>query len=211
MNYTELTAQIQEFLENSEATFVSNIPQIIKNAEWRIYHDLQLPSGRSNKTTSTTSSNRYLAQPSDFLGPYEASVISGTSYFPLILVDTSYIREAYPDATVTGTPQHYAIWNDSTFVLGPTPDAAYTVELHYFALPESIVTAVNTWLGDNAPTVLLYACLLEGYVYNKGEVDMLKVYDTRYKESLAQIQTMSAGRFRNDAYRDGQFKAPVQA
>lgn len=210
MNYSELVTQIQNYLENSEASFIATIPDIVRNAEWRIHHDLQLPVSRSNKTTTSTSGNRYLGLPPDFISPFEASVISGSTYSPLIFVDTSYIREAYPDPTATGLPQHYALWNSSTVILGPTPDATYTVELHYFRLPESIVTASTTWIGDNAPTALLYACLIDGYVYNKGDPEMMKVYDMRYKESIELLKVTSVGRVRNDAYRDGQFKAPVQ-
>lgn len=210
MNYTELTSRIQDYLENSEATFVAEIPNIIKGAEWRIHHDLQLPASRRNKTSSTTTGNRYLGQPSDFISAFEASVISGTTYTPLVFVDTSYIREAYPDASVTGTPEHYAIWNETTFLLGPTPNAAYSIELHYFSLPESIVTAGTTWISLNATSALLYACLVDGYVYNKGAADMLKVYEDRYRESIELLKVASAGRSRGDAYRDGQFKIPVQ-
>jgi hypothetical protein len=210
MNYATLVQQIQDYLENSEASFVTAIPDIVKNAEWRIHYDLQLPAARKNKTTTTTTSNRYLGTPPDFVSAFEASVVSGTTYNPLVFVDVSYIREAYPDASVTGLPQHYAIWNETTFLLGPTPDSNYSVELHYFGLPESIVTAGTTWISENAPAPLLYACLIEGYVYNKGEADMLNVYNTRYKENIDLLKVTSAARVRGDAYRDGQFKVPVQ-
>lgn len=210
MNYADLVSQIQNYLENSEASFVAEIPNIVQNAEWRIHHDLQLPAARRNKTTTATTNNRYLGQPSDFISAFEASVISGTTYSPLVFVDTSYIREAYPDASVTGVPQHYAIWNETTFLLGPTPDASYSIELHYFSLPDSIVTAGTTWIGTNAAAALLYACLVEGYIYNKGEMDMLKVYEERYKQNIDLLKVVSSGRSRGDAYRDGQFKTPVQ-
>jgi hypothetical protein len=210
MTYAELVTQIQQSLENYETSFVDLIPSFVKQAEERIHLDAQLPASRSNKTTSTTATNRYLAQPTDFIAPYEASVISGTTYSPLILVDVGYIREAFQDATATGLPTHYALFNDSTFLLGPTPDQNYSVELHYFRLPESIVTANTTWLGDNVPSALLYGALIEGYVYAKGEVDMLQVYDRRYKEAIDLVKTISSGRSRSDTYRDGQFKTPVQ-
>jgi hypothetical protein len=77
-------------------------------------------------------------------------------------------------------------------------------------MPDSIVTAGTTWIGTNAAAALLYACLVEGYVYNKGEMDMLKVYEERYKQNIDLLKVVSAGRTRGDAYRDGQFKVPVQ-
>lgn len=210
MNYAQLTQMLQDYLQNSESTFVTNIPNFVKIAEERIYHDTQLPSSRQSSTATFTASNRYLGTPTDFLSPFEMSVQVSGSYQPMIFTDVSFIREAYPDPTVTGVPLHYAVWDQNTLLVGPTPASNYTVELHYFRLPGSIVTDSTSWLGDNAPGALLYACLLEGYVYNKGEVDMLKVYDTRYKEAIALLKQYSAGKTRTDMYLDNQFKLPVQ-
>jgi hypothetical protein len=201
---------LQEYLQNSEATFVSNIPNFVKVAESRIYHDSQLPAARQSSTTTFTHANRYLGTPTDFLSPFELLVTAAGTVHPLIFVDVSFIREAFPSPTVEGVPTHYAVWDQNSLIVGPTPANSYTVELHYFRLPASIVTSSTSWLGDNAPEALLYASLIEGYVYNKGEVDMLKVYDTRYKEAIALLKQYSAGKTRTDTYLDNQFKIPVQ-
>jgi hypothetical protein len=210
MTYAELVTQIQTYLENTETTFVDQIPNFVKLAEERIYHDTQLPVARQSSTATLTASVRYLGQPTDFLAPYEMSVLVAGVYSPVIYTDVSFIREAYPDPTVTGVPLHYATWDQNSFVVGPTPASNYTAELHYFRLPESIVTASTTWLGTNAPGALLYGSLIEGYVYNKGEVDMFQVYDRRYKEAIGLLKLLSAGKVRGDTYRDGQFKTPVE-
>lgn len=210
MTYTELVTMLQEYLQNSEATFVSNIPTFVKVAEERIYHDTQLPSSRQSSTSTFTASNRFLGTPTDFLSPFELHVTVAGVVSPMIFVDVGFIREAFPSPTVTGVPTHYAVWDQNSLIVGPTPASNYTVELHYFRMPQSIVTASTSWLGDNAPGALLYGSLLEGYVYNKGEVDMLKVYDTRYKEAIALLKQYSAGKIRTDTYLDNQFKAPVQ-
>ena len=210
MTYTELSQMLQDYLQNFETTFITNIPNFVKVAENRIYHDTQLPAGRQSATATFTANNRYLGTPTDFLSPYEMSVQVSGVYSPMIFTDVSFVRECYPDPTVTGTPLHYAIWDYNTFLVGPTPPSAYTAELHYFRMPASITTAATTWLGDNAPEALLYGSLIEGYVFNKGEVDMLKTYDTRYKEAIVLLKQYSAGKTRTDAYLDNQFKAPVQ-
>ena len=97
-----------------------------------------------------------------------------------------------------------------TFILGPTPDTAYTVELHYFYYPESIVTAGQTWLGDNFDSALLWGSIVEAYFFLKGEGDLLAVYQNRYQEALALLKQLGDGKDRTDAYRDGQVRYPVK-
>jgi hypothetical protein len=121
--------------------------------------------------------------------------------------DVNWIREMYPNASTTGEPEYYAIFDNDYFIVAPTPDAAYNVELHYFYRPASITAGGDsgtTWLSTNAPSALLYACLLEGYVYMKGEPDMMSVYNTRYESALGRLKVLGEGRDRNDAYRAGQ-------
>ena len=151
------------------------IAQFVKNAEQRIYNTVQLPSLRKNVTGTCTSGNKYLACPSDFLAVYSIAVIDALGdYHYLLNKDVNFIRESYPSASTQDEPQYYAIFgpqsndlDELTFILGPTPDANYSVELHYFYYPESIVTAGTSWLGDNFDTALLYGALVEAYTYMK--------------------------------------------
>jgi hypothetical protein len=107
--------------------------------------------------------------------------------------------------TVSGA----TITNELSFILGPTPDATYTIELHYYYYPESIVTASTTWLGDNFDSVLLYGSLVEAYTYMKGEQDMMALYNTKYQEALALAKRLGDGMERQDAYRSGQYRQRV--
>jgi hypothetical protein len=128
--------------------------------------------------------------------------------------DVNYIRQAYPTPADTGLPKHYALFgpaivgsaitNELTFILGPTPDAVYTIELHFYYYPESITTALTSWLGDNFDTVLLYGSLVEAYSFMKGETDMLALYDGKYKEALVLAKRLGDGFERSDSYRSGQ-------
>ena len=162
MNYTELSAAIQEYTQNYETDFVANIPVFIEQAELRIYNTVQFPSLRKNVTGFTTLGNKYLSCPLDFLAPYSMAVISGDEYTYLLNKDVNFIREAYPStaAAYRGLPKYYALFgpattntnpavitNELTFLLGPTPDAMYDVELHYYYYPESIVQSPVLTVG----------------------------------------------------------------
>jgi hypothetical protein len=215
VNYAALVTAVSDYTENTFPT--ADMNTFIQQAEQRIYNTIQFPSLRKNVTGTATSGNKYLACPDDFLSVYSMAVYpTGGEYTYLLNKDVNFIREAYPQPTDTATPKYYALFGpqstnekELTFILGPTPDAVYNVELHYFYYPTSIVTAVNTWLGDNFDTVLLYGTLVEAYSYMKGEQDMMALYDGKYKEALALAKRLGDGLERQDAYRSGQYRQKV--
>ena len=218
MNYTELVTAVSDYTENTFPT--ADMNTFIKQAEQRIYNSVQFPSIRKNVTGVTSTSNKYLACPNDFLAVYSMAVIDGTGMYEYLLnKDVNFIRQAYPSPTDTAIPKYYALFgptvvssiitNELSFILGPTPDAVYNVELHYYYYPESIVTAATTWLGDNFDSVLLYGTLVEAITYMKGEADMVTLYNTKYNEALALAKRLGDGMERQDAYRSGQFRQAV--
>jgi hypothetical protein len=210
MNYSQLTSLIQEYCQSTETSFVANIPNFVQYAEERIYNTVQLPALRQNSTASTTSGNQYMALPSDWLATYSLAVVDGSGDYQFLLnKDVNFIRQSFPSASSTGLPQYYSVWDDTTMLLGPTPDAAYTLELHYYYYPPSIVNAGTSWVGDNFENVLLYGSLREAYTYLKGEADIIADYDKKYMEGLSQLKRLGDGMDRQDAYRSGQVRIPV--
>ncbi len=192
---------------------------MIKQAEQRIYNTVQISNLRKNVTGTLTSGNKYLSAPDDFLSTYSLAVYpsAGGDYLYLLNKDVNFIRDAYPNPTDTGKPKHYAIFGpqsanvkELTFILGPTPDAGYTAELHYYYYPESIVTASQTWLGDNFDSALLNGTMVEAIRYMKGEPDLVKFYNEMYLQSIALLKNLGDGKQRMDAYRDGQVRTQVQ-
>jgi len=220
MNYAALSAAIQAYTENTEADFVANIPVFVQQAEQRIYNNVQFPSIRKNMTGVVSTTSTYLSAPDDYLATYSLAVIDASGNYEYLLnKDVNFIRQAYPSASDTGLPRYYALFGPTvsgstittelTFILGPKPDANYTVELHYYYYPQSIVTAGTSWLGDNFDSVLLYGSLVEAYTYMKGEADMMNLYNQKYMEAMALAKRLGDGMERQDAYRSGQFRQKV--
>ena len=216
MTYNELVIAVSDYCENTFPTVDINI--MIKQAEQRIYNSVQVSNLRKNVTGTLTSGNKYLSAPDDFLSTYSLAVYpaAGGDYLYLLNKDVNFIRDAYPNPTDTGKPKHYAIFGpqssnvkELTFILGPTPDAAYIAELHYYYYPESIVTAGQTWLGDNFDSALLNGTMLEAIAYMKGEVDLVTLYKDRYESAIFLLKNLGDGKQRMDAYRDGQVRNPV--
>ena len=220
MNYTQLQAAIVAYSENTSTEFAAEIATFVTQAEQRIYNTIQFPSLRKNVTGTTTSSNKYLQCPSDFLAVYSMAVINPTTseYEYLLNKDVNFIRAGYPNPADTGIPKYYALFGprsddekELSFILGPTPAAAYSIELHYFYYPESITTASTgrTWLGDNFDSVLFYGALVESATYMKQEPDIVTLYNQKYQEALALAKRLGDGMERQDAYRSGQYRQAV--
>ena len=210
MNYTELTSAIKEYTENEETTFVSLIPTFIQQAEQRIFRTVTIPEVRSNSTGTLTQGNQYLQRPSDFLAVFSLAIIDPTTaaYTYLLEKDVNFMREAFPVAATQGVPKYYGQFDgdnivtstEGHFILGPTPNANYTVELHYYFEPPSIVTSQTSWLGNNADTVLLYGSLVEAYTFMKGEADIMQQYKERYETALRELSIIDAAN-KGDSYR----------
>lgn len=209
MNYTELVAAIKDYTQNEETSFVSNIPTFVRQSEERLNRSIMVPELRKNVTALTSNGNIYLGRPDDFISVFSLAVVDSLgNYSFLIDKDVNFIREAYPAASTSALPKYYAQFDgdfngeQGNFILGPTPDDTYTVELHYYYDPASIVTAGTSWYGDNAESALLYGSLIEAYTYMKGEADLIQLYTTRYDEALGQLTGVQI-RSSTDEYRDG--------
>ena len=229
MNYTTLFETIKGYVENDfpnqdwtssagsgtvTLTGTEQIDTFIYQAEQRIFNSVQLPDFRKNVTGQSTTGNRFLNVPSDWLATFSLAAIdpvTGAQSY-LLNKDVEFIRECYPVPTVTGLPKYYAIFDDTTFILGPTPNVDYNMELHYFYYPISIVNSPSgtSWLGDNFDSVLLYGSLLEAYTFMKGEADVIQNYMARYNEALMMLKQLGEGKNRQDTYRTMQARIPVR-
>lgn len=213
MNYTELSQAIQDYTENTETTFVNNIPTFVRQTEERIYRAVMIPELRKNVLGTLTSGDKYLARPADFLTVFSLAVIDGDGNYQYLLdKDVNFMREAYPSPSTSGVPKYYAQFDGESvstaygnFIVGPTPDASYQVELHYFYDPPSIVDTNTSWLGDNAEATLLYGSLIEAYTFMKGDPDLMAKYAERYQAALMNLGMIDV-RGKRDDYRDGQIR-----
>lgn len=217
MNYTQLYDNIVNFTQNNEPSFLASIPTFVQNTETLVNNTVQLPAFRTNVTGVTTANFQYVALPPDFLAVFSFAVFTTTLVDEVLETtqtflyqkDVEYIREAFPFPGVTGTPQYYGIFDNTSFILGPTPDDEFSVEMHYYAYPQSIVTAGTSWLGDNFPNVLLWGSLVEAYIYMKGEPDLIQTYQQKYQESMQLLKQLGDGKDRIDTYRTTQVRDRV--
>jgi len=209
---TTLTASIQEWTQNDEATFVAEIPFFIKNAEERILKVVDLDYFRKNVTGTMTSGNKFLEKPSDYLATFSLSYVKDSANVFLLQKDVNYIQEFTPNPSTTGSPRFYSSFDVDTFIIAPTPDSSYSVELHYYYRPASLTTDISgsTWISTNAPDALLYAALVEAYTFMKGESDLLQLYTARFTEAISRLKIYGEGQENTDAFREGLVRVPKQ-
>lgn len=209
MSFTksELISSIKDYTENTETSFVANIPTFIRLAEERILKSTQLNLFRKNATANATASNKYYAVPSDFLAPFSLSFqnSNGDKEFAEFK-DVSFLQTYTPNSTTTGIPRYYASFDVSNFILAPTPNTTYVGELHYYYRPASLVVGGDdstTWLSINAEIALLYGSLIEAYIFMKGEQDIMNMYNQKFQEALIGVKMLGEARETTDEYRIG--------
>ena len=204
--FAQLKTAIQEYTENTETTFVSNVDDFIRAAEDRIFYLVDLEYFRKNATSAVSQNDPFLSLPTDFLASFSLSITNSSSKEFLLQKDVNFIQEFNHNSANTGTPRYYARFDVDNMILAPTPDSNYVCEFHYFYRPASLTAGADsgtTWLSTNAPNALLYGSLYEAYIYMKGEPDMLQLYDKQFTEALSRLKDLAEARENADAYRRG--------
>jgi hypothetical protein len=223
MTLAELKTLIQNYVQNSETTFVATLDDFIINTEERIFDLIQLDFFRKNVTGNLTTGNTYLTAPSDFQLSFSLAVIDANGdYHYLNKKHPSFMREYSPDPTATserGRPLYYADFdkelstgasNGSTLIVSPVPDVDYNVELHYLYDPSSLTSQTSgTWISQNARNALLYGCLVEAYTFMKGDADMMNLYEKRFNLDILRLKNQAEARGRRDEYRYDSLRTSV--
>tara|TARA_R100000149_G_scaffold59791_2_gene28790 strand:- start:1249 stop:1896 length:648 start_codon:yes stop_codon:yes gene_type:complete len=204
--YAQMKTAIQDFCENTETSFVTNLPVFIRAAEDRIFQSVNLTYFKKNASSALSTGDEFLSVPTDFLTPFSLHITTANFQDFLTLKDVNFVQKYTLDSASTGTPQYYGIYDVDNLIVSPTPDQNYTVELHYYYRPASLTAGADsgqTWISENAPNVLLYGALYEAYTYMKGEQDVLANYEKRFVENLSRLKDLAEAREEQDAFRVG--------
>ena len=222
--YSELVTQIREYTETDSNVLTTTIVNdFIEHAELKIFRQVDLDVFRKYKTATLTAGDAFISMPgaipTDFeyaryINIFGTSGLSGSSLTANERVfldkrDPSFMNEYRADRTATGVPKYYANWDNDTILLAPAPNAAYTIELAYNALPTGLSSSnTTTWVSNNMPTLLLYACLTEAFKFLKNP-NMASMYAQSYQELLTPLAAEQIGRRRRDEYKDGVVRIPI--
>ena len=221
--YSELVTQIREYCEVDSNVFTTAIVNdFIEHAESKIFRQIDFDVFRKYRTATLTSGDAFVGMPGNT--PDSFAFIRSVNIFSpsgslggltdnervfLEKRDQSFINEYAPDRTATGIPKYYANWDNDTILLAPTPNAAYTMELAYNAQETGLSSSnTTTWVSNNAPGLLLYACLIEAFKFLKNP-NMVAMYSQAYQELLTPLAAEQIGRRRREEYKDGVVRIPI--
>tara|TARA_R100000697_G_scaffold66997_1_gene79661 strand:- start:28 stop:714 length:687 start_codon:yes stop_codon:yes gene_type:complete len=216
---TNLQDDIKGYTEVGSNVFTSSVLNtLIKNAENKIYREVDSDQDRHYATSNCIVGNRYVTIPADLrlIRYVQLKDTAGNQYY-LEQRDTSFIAEYYstPGTSAVDIPKYYANWDENFWVLAPTPDKTYEITLAYNKEPVSLtdasVSGTGTFLSNKYQDLLLYACLVNAYGYLKGPADMLQYYSQAYEKALLSYAIEQQGRRRRDEYADGVIRTVLES
>mgnify|MGYP001354597050 CR=1 FL=1 len=238
--YTTLKTAIQDYTEVSSDVLTTTILDgIIMAAEMRINQELPIDADRFVQEGTLVADDNTINAPAGALFIRGIEVFDSTSVTTgkgtwLEKKDQTYLSEYTDRLTgtegdqtaqdVTGLPKYYAMFGGATgltdttsggMYVAPTPDANYKFRVYYNKYPTGLGSGsdgnAETYLSTYFPQGLLYASLAEAYGFLKGPIDMLTLYENKYKNALQQFAGMQLGRRRRDDYTDGTVRIPVKS
>jgi hypothetical protein len=226
-NYSNLVTDIRNYTEvDSNVLTAALINRFIEDAEFKILREVPIDAYKKQSTGNLVTGQNTINVPAKTLFVKGVQVYDSTSASTgantyLEKKDETYLQEYVPstESAKRGKPKYYAMFGGATgttdttsgrLFLAPAPDATYVFKIHYEAIPNSLVTDTSgTYISQYFPNGLLYACLVEAYGFLKGPMDMLTLYEQKYKQEVQKFAAEQLGRRKRDDYTDGTVRIPV--
>jgi len=233
-NYTEVSSSVltgailAEFIENAENRIFLDVPidayRYVSEGNLAVDDNTINVPGKGTKGNTGTVFVRGIEV-------FESTANSEGEGTWLQKKDQTYLSEYVGRLTgteggstgqdVTGFPKYYAMFGGATgtsdttsggLYLAPTPDANYRFRIYYTMMPQTLVTNTSgTYVSQYFPQGLLYCCLAEAFGYLKGPMDMLTLYEGKYKQEVQKFAGVQIGRRRRDDYTDGTVRIPIKS
>jgi len=235
--HSALEADIRSYTEvDSNVLTGAIINRFLENAEQRIWLDVPIDAYRKTSEGGLAIDDNTINAPAGCVFVRGVEVFNSTANTEgkgtwLIKKDQTYLEEFVNRLTgpegdktaqdVTGLPKYYAMFGGATGVtdttsgglyIAPTPDAAYKYRIYYDHMPTGLETNTSgTYVSRYFPQGLLYATLVEAYGFLKGPMDMLTLYENKYKQEVSKFAGVQIGRRRRDDYTDGTVRIPIKS
>ena len=238
--YDTLKQAIKDYTEVDDSVFTTGILDgFIMAAEYRINNELPMDSDRFVQEGTLVANDNTINSPAGALFIRGVEVFNSTANTTgtgtwLEKKDQTYLAEYTDRLTgpqgdlvaqdVTGFPKYYAMFGGATLktdttsgglYIAPTPDSAYLFRIYFNKTPLGLGSGTDgnstTYISNYFPQGLLYACLVEAFGFLKGPMEMLTLYENKYKTSIQQFAGMQIGRRRRDDYTDGTVRIQVKS
>ena len=221
-----LKTQIRSYTEtDSNVLSDSVLENIILNAQYKIFRDVPIDADRKQQSGNLVTGQETINAPAGCLFVRAIQVYDSTSDTTgantyLEKKDITYLQEyiSSTESSKRGKPKYYAMFGGATgesdttsgrMMFAPVPDTTYKFRIHFNKMPDLLENNDTNYISLNFPNGLLYACLSEAYGFLKGPIDMLTLYENKYKQEVQKFAAEQIGRRRRDDYTDGTVRIPV--
>jgi len=229
ISYDTLVTQIRNYTETDSNVLTTDILEnIILNAQYRIMRDVPIDADRKQQDGNLITGQSTINAPAGSLFIRGIQVYDSTSDVTgnnvwLEKKDITYLQQYVPSTETAkrGQPKYYAMFGGATgdsdttsgrMMFAPVPDTTYKFRVHFNKMPATLESSNQTnYISTNFPNGLLYCCLSETYGFLKGPIDMLTLYENKYKQEVQKFANEQVGRRRRDDYTDGAVRIPVNS
>jgi hypothetical protein len=229
ISYSTLVTQLRNYTETDSNVLTTDILEnIILNAQYRIMRDVPIDADRKQQDGNLITGQSTINAPAGSLFIRGIQVYDSTSDVTgnnvwLEKKDITYLQQYVPSTETAkrGQPKYYAMFGGATgdsdttsgrMMFAPVPDTTYKFRVHFNKMPATLESSNQTnYISMNFPNGLLYCCLSETYGFLKGPIDMLTLYENKYKQEVQKFANEQVGRRRRDDYTDGAVRIPVNS
>lgn len=186
LTYNQFTTNLANFIvvPMSDVAYTAALPNIIDDAEQRLYRELDLLSTRITATGLLTANDRRFSLPTSggtfvVVEQFNGVTPSGQTNpnlgtrNPMTPCSKEVLDSLWPSVSGAGLPELFAPISQSEWIVGPWPDAAYTVEVVGTIRPAPLSASnQTTFLSTYLPDVFFAAALVmsAGYQLNFSAV-----------------------------------------
>ena len=223
-----LKTQIKSYTETDSNVLTDAVLEnIILNAQYRIFRDVPIDADRKQQTGDLVAGQETINCPAGSVFIRAIQVYDSTSATTgaktyLEKKDITYLQEyiSSTESSKRGQPKYYAMFGGATgesdttsgrIMFAPVPDTTYKFRVHFNAAPALLENNDTNYISLNFPNGLLYCCLSEAFGYLKGPIDMLTLYENKYKQEVQKFANEQVGRRRRDDYTDGAVRIPINS
>ena len=183
MTYDNLSTNILQYLERSDAAVVKQIPNFIMLAEFEIAQEMKSLGQQQVVEATMQAGNPVIPKPARWRKTTSFNITVNGKKQPVFLRKYEYLINYSPDTSVTNTPLYYADYDYDNWLVAPTPDENYQFEVLYYErlIPLSSDNQTN-WITRNAPNAMLYGTLLQAMPFLKD--DQRQIFQQKYTEAM---------------------------
>ena len=192
--YTQLLTLLPRYAERTDTAFAAQIPTFISLAENRLATEMK-QQGFQAVVSGTLPLTSSMPKPAFWKETISFSYTNAAgASTPLFLRPLEYLRNYWPNPTLTDVPRFYADYNATHFLFAPTPSAAYQFELVYYARLQPLSsTNDSNWMTMNTPQALFAACMVEAckFIKNSGRQ---QTWEDAYQSATSGLKAENAER-----------------